>query len=195
MCTSTVMRSIVLLGTLVVLAACSSQELQTSQESELQWRTQHDALPPASDRFRLDDPLPAGTLVSVRAPRLDLDVESDVTERRIERRRLYIDSNGLPLIEMPESPTETAELVQGAMEDLEWRVRRVRMAESRVEIDGSEWLQRSSGQLFPRRPVIYVYFYALGSGTQVHLERRDSDQPFPVGTQRELLEKLYAELS
>lgn len=179
----------------LLLAGCSSQELRTAQDREFEWRTDSEVLPPVSNRYALAEPLPAGTVVGMRAPRLDLDVESDVTERRIERRRLYIDSNGLPLIEMPEKPTVAAEIVQEAMERLEWRVRRVRMSESRVDVDGSEWLERSSGQLIPRRPVVEVYFYALGTGTQIHLERRGDDQPFPVGLQRELLEKLYAELS
>ncbi len=179
----------------VILVGCSSQELRTSQEREFEWRTDSEVLPPVSNRYAMAEPLPAGTVVGMRAPRLDLEVESDVTERRIERRRLYIDSNGLPLIEMPEEPTVAAEIAQEAMERLEWRIRRVRMAESRVDVDGSDWLERGSGQLIPRRPVIEVYFYSLGTGTQIHLERRNEDQPFPVGLQRELLETLYAELS
>lgn len=178
------------------LSACASQDLQTTQERELDWRTQSEVLPPASNRYWLPEPLPAGTSVSLRAPRLDLEVQSDVTERRIERLRLYIDSNGLPLIEMPDEPAVASEQVRAAFDSLGWEVRRTRLdSENRIEIDGSDWLERRSDQLFPRRPVIYVYFYSLGAGTQVHLERREEDQPFPVGTQRNLLEQLYAELS
>lgn len=179
----------------VMLAACASQTtMRTSQDDELGWRGEHPLLPERSSRYQMAQVLPAGTEVSKQAPRKQLDIDAIGEERQIERRRIYTDSNGLPLIEMPIEPFAAAEQIQQAIDELGWRLRRTRLVDNYMEIDGSEWLPRRSSVLFNRRPVIQIYFYALGNGTQVHLQHRDEDEPFPVSTQRELLEQLYAAL-
>ena len=185
----------VTLASLLLLSACASQELTTQQEGDLSWRADHALLPEPNQAYQIDQPVPAGTPVSLRAPRVHLNVSGADAVQQIDRLRLYTDSNGLPLIEMPIEPFAAAEQLQAAMEALDWRVRRVRLDDSRIDVDGSPWLDRRSDTLFPPRPVVEVYFYALGNGTQVHLERRDEDSPFPIPLQRELLEQLFAELS
>lgn len=191
----TLCKTVAALTVTLVLAACASQDtLRTSQDGELSWRGEHPLLPASSGRYQMTQILPAGTEVSKRAPRKQLDIEGLSEERRIERRRLYTDSNGLPLIEMPIEPFAAAEEIQQAMNELDWRIRRTRLADNYLEIDGSEWLQPRRNVLFNRRPVIEVYFYALGNGTQVHMQHRDEDEPFPVSVQRDLLEQLYAAL-
>lgn len=185
---------LVMLVVLVFLSACSSRDLRTTQEDELRWRSESRLLPAESGRYQMTQTLPAGTEVTTRAPRKLLDIEALGATQQIERRRIYTDSNGLPLIELPIEPSAAADEILEAIDTLGWTVRRTRFADSYIEIDGSEWLERRTDRIFNRRPRIEIYFYALGNGTQVHMQRSDESRSFPVSTQRELLEKLYAEL-
>lgn len=186
--------SLVIFIVLVFLSACSSRDLRTTQEDELRWRSDSRLLPADSGRYQMPQILPVGTEVSTRAPRKSLDVEALGATQQIDRRRLYTDSNGLPLIEMPIEPFAAADEIMEALDALGWSVRRTRLADNYIEIDGSEWLEPRTDRLFRRQARIEIYFYALGNGTQVHMQRSDEDRSFPVSTQRELLEKLYAEL-
>lgn len=185
-----------LLGLLgVFLVGCAGQELRTQPLGPKSWQTQSEVLPPSDSRYALPQTLPAQTLVSRQPERLVLELDTEFAERRIQSLRFFIDSNGLPLIELPQPPAEAFDLVQAAFTELGWTVRRVNTRENRIELDGSAWLPPLSSQLFFRTPVIYVYLFTLGGGTQIHLEHRSPDQDFPIATQRELLEALYAELS
>lgn len=185
-----------LLGLLgVFLVGCAGQELRTQPLGPQSWQTQSEVLPPSDSRYALPQTLPAQTLVSRQPERLVLELDTEFAERRIQSLRFFIDSNGLPLIELPQPPAEAFDLVQAAFTELGWTVRRVNTRENRIELDGSAWLPPLSSQLFFRTPVIYVYLFTLGGGTQIHLEHRSPDQDFPIATQRELLEALYAELS
>ncbi|MEX0584368.1 MAG: hypothetical protein WEB07_01290 [Natronospirillum sp.] len=187
---------IALLTLALLLSGCANQALVTQQpgNGKLQWGSEYSLLPEPSDRYDIDQPLPSGTAVTLDAPTVQLNVSGAGAPQQIERLRLYTDSNGLPLIEMPVEPFAAAAELQTAMAELDWTVRRVRLNENRIDVDGSPWLERRTDQLIPARPVVEVYFYALGNGTQVHLERLGEDQPFPIGTQRELLEQLFAAL-
>lgn len=189
------MKTLMLLLSVSLLAACASQSPRTAQQDELGWRSDSAVLPEQSSRYALPRTLPEGSEVSLRAPRKSLEIEGADVERQITTLRLYTDANGLPLLEVPKDPFASADDVEEAIEALGWDIRRVNMDENRIEIDGSPWLSRRSDQLFPSRPVIEIYFFALGNGTQVHMERQGDEQSFPVSTQRELLEALYAELS
>lgn len=184
---------LMIVGALVV--GCAGPELRTQALGPQAWQTESEVLPPVDPRYELPQILPAHTEVSRQPDRLLLELDSEFSERRIQSLRFFIDSNGLPLIEMPQPPAEALDLVQSAFADLGWTTRRVNARESRIELDGSDWLPPLSSQLFFRSPVIYVYLFTLGGGTQVHLEHRNSDQDFPISIQRELLESLYAELS
>ena len=185
-----------LLGLLgVFLVGCAGQELRTQPLGPQSWQTQSEVLPPSDSRYALPQTLPAQTLVSRQPERLVLELDTEFAEQRIQSLRFFIDSNGLPLIELPQPPAEAFDLVQAAFTELGWTVRRVNTRENRIELDGSAWLPPLSSQLFFRTPVIYVYLFTLGGGTQIHLEHRSPDQDFPIATQRELLEALYAELS
>lgn len=184
-----------LLLLVLLLAGCATPVVETAQDGNLAWSATSPALPTTDPRYAITEPVPAGTQVALTAPRINLAIDTRSETRRITEARLYTDSNGLPLIELPAAPPRALSQGEDAVAALEWTLERVRERESRLEIDGSPWLDRRSDQLFPSRPVIYIYFYALGSGTQVHLEREDEDQPFPVTVQRELLDSLFTELA
>lgn len=179
----------------LVLVGCAGPELRTQPLGPMDWQTLSAELPAVDRRFELPETLPAHTLVSRQPDRLLLEVDSEFAERRIQSLRFFIDSNGLPLIEMPEPPAEVFLRLQDTFADLDWPVRRVNVRENRIELDGSQWLPPLSSQLFFRTPVIYVYLFTLGGGTQVHLEHRNPDQDFPIEVQRDMLEALFAELS
>lgn len=177
----------------VLLTACSNKTLLTVQDGPLERTNEYAALPVDSGRYFIADPLPRGSEVSVAAPRKRLDVLDEASSRSIETLRLFTDANGLPLIEMPVEPVAASGQLRTAIDALGWRVRQVDMDESRISIDGSAWLQRRTDQLFPARPQINIFFYSFSNGTQVHMER-EGDMPFPVATQRELLQELFAQL-
>ncbi|MFY0663007.1 MAG: hypothetical protein JXQ97_00150 [Natronospirillum sp.] len=177
----------------VFVTACGSTPLVTSQAGGLERTSEHDGLPADSGRYYIADPLPSGSDVSVTAPRKQLAVLDAANTRVIDSLRLFTDANGLPLIEMPDEPVAASAQLEAAIETLEWRVRQVDIEQSRISIDGSAWLERRNDQLFPARPQINIYFYSFSNGTQVHMER-EGDMPFPVATQRELLQELFAQL-
>lgn len=179
--------------TLAFVAACSSTPLVTSQSGSLERTVEYSELPDDTGRYFIADPLPNGTEVATAAPRKQLTVLDAANTRFIDTLRLFTDANGLPLIEMPDEPVAASEQLQAAIEALDWRVRQVDIEQSRISIDGSAWLERRSDQLFPARPQINIYFYSFSNGTQVHMER-EGDMPFPVATQRELLQELFAQL-
>ncbi|WLD57283.1 hypothetical protein NFC81_11195 [Salinispirillum sp. LH 10-3-1] len=178
---------------IVLLAACSSQPLVTAQEGQLERTTSFPELPADSGRYFIADPLPSGSVVETSAPRRQLVVLDAANTRTIDTLRFFTDANGLPLIEMPIEPVAASDQLRVAIDALGWRVRQVELDESRISIDGSPWLQRRTDQLFPARPQINIYFYSFSNGTQVHMER-EGDMPFPVATQRELLQELFAQL-
>ncbi len=178
----------------LMLAGCGTPTVRTEQTGPLAWPTESPVLPEADNRYAMEDTVPAGSAVTLSAPRKQLSIEGGGDDRRIEQRRLYTDSNGLPLIELPGSPDDAMARVQDALAALGWEVERVRRNESRIEIDGSQWLDRRTDQLFPSRPLIHIYFYPLGNGTQIHLERDDPELAFPVTEQRDILQRLYSEL-
>jgi len=186
---------LILLCLAVLLSGCASSELRTEQAGDLSWQTDNEVLPAIDGRFAMPQTLPPQSVVSRQPTRLQLELDSEFSERRIQSLRFFIDSNGLPLIEMPQPPAEAFTVVQAAFAELGWTVRRVNVRENRIEIDGSDWLPPLSSQVFFRTPVIYVYLFTLGGGTQVHLEHRNADEDFPISIQRELLEALFAELS
>lgn len=179
---------------IVILTGCATPSVQTEQSGPLSWPTESPVLPPPDSRYAMNETVPQGSEVTLAAPRKRLSVDGGGDDRRIEERRLYTDSNGLPLIELPGPPAAAIERAEVALAELGWSIERVRLNQSRIEIDGSEWLDRRTDQLFPSRPVILIYFYPLGDGTQIHLERDDPELAFPVTEQRSILQQLYAEL-
>jgi hypothetical protein len=183
----------VLMG--LLLAGCAGPELRTQPLGAMSWETPSDVLPPLDRRYELPQALPGDTVVRRQPERLILPLDPEFTERRVPGLRFFIDSNGLPLIEMPIPTDEAFEIVQAAISELGWSVRRVNLRENRIEIDGREWLPPLSSQIFFRTPIIHLYLFTLGGGTQVHLEHRNPDEDFPISIQRELLEALHAELS
>jgi hypothetical protein len=179
----------------LLLAGCAGPELRTQPLGPMGWESDSEVLPPVDRRYELPQTLPANTLVNRQPDRLVLELDPQFTERRVPNLRFFIDSNGLPLIEMPTPTDEAFGLTEAALEELGWTVRRVNLRENRIELDASEWLPPLSSQIFFRTPVVYLYLFTLGGGTQVHLEHRNPDEDFPISIQRELLEALYAELS
>lgn len=189
-------KALVVLSLLTFLiAGCASPDLRTQPLGPQDWAVQSEVLPPIDRRFEVPQALPGNTVVSRQPDRLVLELDSEFTERRIQNLRFFIDSNGLPLLEMPEPPDVAFARVEQALTELGWSIRRINARENRIELNGSDWLPPISSQIFFRTPVIYVYLFTLGGGTQVHLEHRNVDEDFPIDVQREMLEALFSELS